>query len=306
MLLLFALACSPQRYEGQEPGDCSDDADNDADGDFDCADEGCAGAKVCKTSSSAKEPAEAPKEAKGESKELPTFDLGMKLISAGTFTMGSPETEKIRNSKEVQHQVTLTRSFYIMEAEVTQALWTAVMGSNPSHFSSCGDSCPVETVNWYDAVEFANRLSDREGLERCYTVTGESVAWPKGLDCKGYRLPTEAEWEYAARGGESYVYAGSDNLDEVAWYGYVKNSGEKTHPVCGKKRNGYGLCDMSGNVFEWVWDKDPEGPSSGSFRVLRGGSWDFDAGFARVARRFGYGPRNRVGSFGFRLSRSAP
>ena len=315
MLLVFALACAPQRYEGQERGDCSDNADNDADGDFDCADEGCAGAKECKTSSSAKKPAEAPKEAKEESKELPPSDLGMVLIPAGTFTMGSPETEEGRYEDEVQHQVTLTRSFYIMEAEVTQGLWKEVMGSNPSHFDSCGDSCPVETVSWYDAVEFSNRLSDRNGLERCYTATGSELVIWSGYSCRGYRLPTEAEWEYAARGKtmSPYIYAGSDNLDEVGWY--LENSGDKPHPVCGKKRNGYGLCDMSGNVLEWVWDwksdypkgsvKDPKGPSSGSYRVLRGGSWPYDAGTARVALRFGFFPGDRNGNSGFRLSRSA-
>jgi formylglycine-generating enzyme required for sulfatase activity len=265
----------------------------------------------------------------------PPSDLGMVLIPAGTFTMGSAETENNRPKQdahgkpylwgenldgemvisETQHKVTLTRSFYMMEAEVTQGLYTEVIGRNPSKFSQCGEDCPVEKVTWYDAAEFANRLSDRDGLERCYIIKGRSLDWPKGLDCEGYRLPTEAEWEYAAWGRGEAPFR-TENLDDGAWY--KGNSNGKTHAVCSKQKNGFGLCDMSGNVWEWVWDwygyypedhvQDPMGPAGGSYRVLRGGSWRDGADFDWVTLRLGYDPSHRphYALRGFRLSRSAP
>jgi formylglycine-generating enzyme required for sulfatase activity len=208
--------------------------------------------------------------------------------------MGSPPSESGRGDDEVQHRVTLTQGFWMMEHEVTQGEWSAVMGSNPSSFSSCGASCPVEQVSWEDAVAFAKKVSAREGVS--------------------YRLPTEAEWEFAARGGASHVYAGSGELGDVGWY--TENSGGETHAVCGKSRNGYGLCDMTGNVWEWVGDwygayptgsvTDPTGAAAGSFRVYRGGGWYFTARFARVASRGRFAPSLRFGFLGFRLVRSGP
>ena len=214
-------------------------------------------------------------------------------LLAGTLTMGSPESEPDRQDDETPHLVTLTSGFWMMEREVTQGMWQTVMGSNPSEFAGC-DDCPVENVSWYDAGLFARRLSAREGVT--------------------YRLPTEAEWEYAARGGESFRYAGSDDVTTVAWTRV--NSGMKTHPGCQKARNGYGLCDMSGNLYEWTGDwygnypsgavTDPTGPQSGWGRVLRGGSIDFRQSRARVAAREMDHPKSAHDDYGLRLVRTNP
>jgi formylglycine-generating enzyme required for sulfatase activity len=218
----------------------------------------------------------------------------MKWIPAGSFTMGSPSSESGRYDDEgPQHRVTLTKGFWLMEHEVTQGEWAAVMGSNPAYNTSCGSTCPVERVSWTDALEFAKRASARDGVT--------------------YRLPTESEWEYAARGGQSYVYAGSAEAGSVAWTS--DNSGGRTHAVCGKSRNGFGLCDMSGNVFEWTSDwytaslgpaTDPVGASSGAYRVYRGGSWRDGPRVARVACRYYGGPDSRVDFLGLRLARTVP
>ncbi len=231
------------------------------------------------------------------------------VVPAGRFVMGSPTSERGRYRNEAQVEVTLTRPYEVMKTEVTQGLYRAVTGQNPSGFSSCGDGCPVEQVSWLEAVSFANALSSAEGLTPAYQVSGKTVTWDRSAD--GWRLPTEAEWEYAARAGERTVYAGSDRVDEVGWY--EGNSGGKTHPACGKRPNGWGLCDMTGNVWEWTWDwfagsrsggTDPAGPASGSYRVFRGGSWYSVAQSARVARRDYDSPGFRRHDLGFRLVRS--
>ncbi|MCP4656588.1 MAG: SUMF1/EgtB/PvdO family nonheme iron enzyme, partial [bacterium] len=265
----------------------------------------------------------------------PTTGMRFRLIPRGSFTMGSPESEPGRFGDETQHKVTLTRAFRMAATEVTQAQWRAVMGNDPSYFASCGDECPVEMVSWYDAVAFANRLSKSSNFETCYELSGckgapgsEGYSCAKvefrGLDCGGYRLPTEAEWEYAARAGKgTALYTGplsirdtcdGPELDEIGWY--CGNSGSSTHPVGRKGTNDWGLYDMLGNVLEWTWDRyaeyettsarDPLGPPGGSSRVGRGRSWIGGARGCRAAYRLGYAPGFRYDGVGFRLVRTYP
>jgi formylglycine-generating enzyme required for sulfatase activity len=209
------------------------------------------------------------------------------------------------------HTVTVT-SFYMGKYEVTQQEWVEIIGSNPSNFK--GDTLPVEKVSWHDVIEYCNKRSLREGLTPAYRGSGDSVTCD--LSASGYRLPTEAEWEYAAKGGANgayltYEYAGSNSVDGIGWY--TDNSGNRTHPAGQKQPNDLGIYDMSGNVWEWCWDwygnypggsqTDPVGPASGSSRVLRGGSWENSAPFLRSAYHGGSTPANRVNSVGFRLVR---
>ena len=235
-------------------------------------------------------------------------------ICPGEFDMGSPEGEPSRGLDEVLHRVRITRPFQIRATEVTQGEWEAVMGATPSRFSECGPACPVETVSWFDAVEFCNALSRSERLEECYEIEGQTVRWPRGLDCLGWRLPTEAEWEYAARAGTTTAYHTGDGeaaLGRAGWYD--GNSGRRTHPVGRKEANAWGLSDMHGNVWEWVWDwygpyagdaTDPAGPQTGDSRVRRGGSWLGTARSCRAAFRGRFRPGLRYDSLGFRPARS--
>jgi formylglycine-generating enzyme required for sulfatase activity len=214
-------------------------------------------------------------------------------VPGGCFQMGDTFGDVSDRDKSPVHEVCVS-DFSIGKYEVTQGQWRRVMGSNPSHFSNCGDDCPVEKVSWNDAQEFIARLNRQSG--------------------KTYRLPTEAEWEYACRsGGKKEKYCGGDNADEVAWY--EGNSGGKTHRAGAKQPNGLGIYDMSGNVWEWVQDwykryesgrqQDPAGPSSGDNRVLRGGSWNNSAWIVRAALRFNYKPDSRYNNHGFRLASPA-
>jgi formylglycine-generating enzyme required for sulfatase activity len=213
-------------------------------------------------------------------------------IPAGTFMMGSPDSESGRYSNEgPQHQVTISKSFELQTTEVTQSQWQAVMGSNPSYFK--GPDLPVETVSWDDAQAFIAKLNAKNDGYR-------------------YRLPTEAEWEYAARAGTTGPYAG--DVDAMAWH--LKNSDQTTHLVGTKAPNAWGLYDMHGNVREWVQDWyddysasaviDPVGPSSGSYRVLRGGSWYFYSQGCRSANRLNHSPGIRNFYLGLRLLRTSP
>lgn len=215
-------------------------------------------------------------------KEIYGVPVKFVRIPAGTFMMGSPDTEEYRYTNETQHRVRITKSFDMMTTPVTQELWFAVMGINPSYFR--GSDLPVETISWDECQNFIRRLKDPL-----------------------FRLPTEAEWEYACRAGSgSSVYG---KLDEIAWYS--RNSGSQTHPVGQKLPNAWGLYDMLGNVWEWCQDwkgeysdrpvTNPTGPSTGSYRVRRGGSWYHGASGVRAAVRDGVSPGARNSNLGFRL-----
>ena len=219
------------------------------------------------------------------------ISIEMVKVEAGSFNMGAtPEMEKPADREKPVHRVTLTNNYYIGKYEVTQALWQAVMGSNPSYFK--GDDLPVEKVSWNDCQDFISKLN---------AMTG-----------KRFRLPTEAEWEYAARGGKKsrgYQYSGSNTLGDVAWYN--DNSGPKTHAVGTKQPNELGIYDMTGNVMEWCQDwygsyssspqTNPTGAVSGSVRVSRGGSWYLSARECRSSFRGSLAPDDRYIGLGLRL-----
>ena len=225
----------------------------------------------------------------------------MVKVVGGAFQMGatSEQGSDAEGDEKPVHSVTLS-DYYIGETEVTQALWYAVMGYKPTSGGyqwtssyGIGDDFPAYYVSWNDCQEFITKLNQLTGMS--------------------FRLPTEAEWEFAARGGnnsQGYKYAGSNTVDDVAWYS--SNSSSKTHPVGTKSPNELGLYDMSGNVWEWCQDwygsygstaqTDPTGPSSGSYRVFRGGSWDNSARDCRVSCRYGYTPSYRYIGYGLRLA----
>ena len=253
-----------------------------------------------------------------QQKKVVSFSISGVDVPAGTFMMGAlPDDEEAEDREKLQHEVTLTRGIRVSKYICTQGLYELVMGENPSHFK--GSIRPVDKVSWCDAVSFCNKLSEMEGLEPVYVLPepfehdddwSMKVTWNK--EAKGYRLPTEAEWEYCARGGESYLYAGSDNIDDVAWH--KGNSGNETHLVGQKKANEYGLYDMSGNVWEWVWDSwlrkyDSSTTEpiyvdvSGSKHVRRGGSWDEYAAGTRISYRDRDIASFRLNDLGFRFLR---
>jgi formylglycine-generating enzyme required for sulfatase activity len=249
--------------------------------------------------------------------EVNRVEFQMAYAPPGSFQMGSPASESGesgRQDDETLHTVTLSEGFHISATEVTQALYEVVTGDNPSgNYGRDGDcaTCPVENVSWYDAVAFCNALSELEDLGKAYDISGQNVTLSS--DASGYRLPTEAEWEYAARAGESYTYAGSDDVDDVAWY--EGNSGNKTHPVGTLEANAWGLHDMSGNVWEWTGDwyaldyytsspaEDPQGAPSttGVNRVSRGGCFSDAADWSRAALRNWNDPDNASDLQGFRV-----
>lgn len=215
-------------------------------------------------------------------------------IAAGTFRMGSLADDGYRDEKPA-HTVTITQRYLLQRTEVTQGQWQSVMTTNPSVFNQCGATCPVEQVSWYDVQQFLQQLNAQD-------------------PGKGYRLPTEAEWEYAARAGGAGEPADSGTLDAMAWY--EVNAGTRTHSVGLKRPNALGLYDLYGNVFEWVQDSyaayvagassDPRGPTAGQYRVTRGGSWFGDATVLRAGYRGFWDPLNSqsMGTLGFRLVRN--
>ena len=265
-------------------------------------------------------------------------------VEAGTFKMGTLSTSGSDNRGAIRHQVELTRSFLLGATEVSQGLYEEVMGDNPSAewdgkrtgVYLRGDDLPVHSLTWFQAIEFCNRLSAAEGLQPVYVVEGDDVRW--GLEADGYRLPTEAEWEYAASAGTTDGYAGTDEPEELCEYGNVSDLSAKEEwgprgfacddgfpgiaPVARFHANAWGLYDMTGNVAEWVWDwrgdypaekaSDPVGPEEGTKRQARGGAWCFRDENAEVTNRdVGYDPRWSRGAsdregVGFRIARNSP
>ena len=255
---------------------------------------------------------------------------GLVLLPGGTVTIGSPDSERQRQADETQHQVTLS-AFYVDPHEVTQQDYQAVMGTNPSHFQ--GNNLPVEQVTRYDAINYCNKLSEAKGLTPVYQIDGTTVTWNRAAD--GYRLLTEAEWEYAARAGTQTVFyeGGQIVADQVNFCGsypylieenYLSHENpevvtstyrQETMPVDGLAPNSWGLYHMEGNVSEWCFDyygpcdtaqnTDPSGPTSGSLRVNRGGGWNDFAKHVRSAYRSVTSPDTIEQNLGFRIARNA-
>lgn len=283
---------------------------------------------------------------------------GFVWVQGARLAVGSPDDEVVRedwNSDESLHTVTVTRDFFMQRTEVTQRLWMKTVGASvqgyekPFRFHACGQECPAESVTWYETVAFANLYSAQHDQPPCYqTARGDvyswadaavsaPVRWPAGFECRGFRLPTEAEWELAARGRDhhhgSATYAGDADLDDIAWY--VDNSRAEAYgldctkwdwkssevAVCGpqvvgrKPANSHGLHDMIGNVWEWTWDwygdypttpaADPAGPGRGTTKSIRGCSWYTHPSGCRAASRSDHRPDGGNGNLGLRLVRTA-
>jgi len=312
---LVALVGCGSDPEGTSPGECSDRRDNDWDAYFDCADPDCMGSPDCQDTTG-----------NSPGPDLDTVDSGTSdtgwedwtgypdtvttvRIPAGSYTMGcTVEAWTCDDNETPLVDVTFTNDWLASPYEVTQGLYWVVTGDRPSHFPNCED-CPVEEITWYEAVAFCNGLSERHGLEPVYTIDGESVSW--NTSANGWRLPTEAEWEYMARGNRTDEELVAAELEE-SWY--IDNADDSTHPVGMLPANPFGLYDVTGNVNEWMWDwygpmsiepvTDPRGPASGDSRVVRGAAWSSRTDQLRVSRRMHDAPEYIIDILGMRLVRN--
>lgn len=241
-------------------------------------------------------------------------------IQPGTALMGSPDGEEGRDSNEQKSSVKVTRAFLMKTTEVTHNEWYNVMGTyhRVSYKPECGMDCPVNQLTWKEALEYLNKLSEREKLEPCYDLSGDMPTWTKGLSCKGYRLPTEAEWVLAARSGSKDARHGA--VDDIAWHS--DNSDGKVHPVATKKASSFGLYDMIGNVSEWTWDvyqyltydnnstdpvrskHDEKELALSLDRTVCGGTWGQGKHRARAAARMGQPANSTDDEIGFRPVRT--
>jgi formylglycine-generating enzyme required for sulfatase activity len=248
------------------------------------------------------------------------FPPGFVLIPAGAFLMGSPPDEPFARADETRREVTISRPFLLAAREVSRAEWRQATGESAGYFAAC-ELCPVESISWFDAVRFCNLLSARDGLRPAYRIDGERVTWDTEAD--GYRLPTEAEWEYACRAGTRTPFSTGTCIasDQANFDGYHPPPGcpeglfrGEPIPVGSLAANAWGLHDMHGNVEEWCWDwhaaypvaggQDPRGPAAGEKRVARGGSWARFAVKCRAAHREKRDPRQSLDTVGLRLARS--
>ena len=245
---------------------------------------------------------------------LQEHDYELVEIKAGSFVMGSPADEEGRGEDEVEHFVKISAPFMLARHEVHQKLYKAVMDANPSKHSAPFGDYALENLSWFEAITFCNELSRIEGRTPAYEIGGAEVLWNKEAD--GYRLPTEAEWEYAARAGTKMMFSGASTASRVAHYDQLLPSDDYPGFVSSKRANAWDLKNMSGNVSEWVWDwygpfdtetvTDPAGPQSGTERVQRGGSYKTKEDGIRVAARASTSPQSSNGEIGFRIARSLP